>query len=283
MKATYFLAPALFAVVALASESPTVATSAPSPAPSVTVVVGGDSCDPVNGPFPTGYTECANVVNAILDTYNDQQQILSSLNAKVNKFEAFYYQQYSCAGHCGDAQNFSLLCSCDPNCRGKECCPKMEEECAATGSPSQAPSVAADSCQLRCTENDYIEGAVCQCDSGCVGYGDCCANLFDVCDVTFTATPTVFIPPTNSPTVSSCADRCGVEATAYDVDAACQCDNQCEFNGDCCADFSTETACHTCSEATCGSYVETNACQCDDKCADNEDCCHDQSVCATFL
>jgi len=266
MKATYFLAPALFAVAALAGEID---------------IPGVDNCDPVTGPFPTGYTECANVVDAVLDTYNDQQQILSSLNAKVNTYEAFYYQQFSCAGHCGDAQNFSLQCSCDPNCRGKECCPMMDVECAVTETPTQAPSVSADSCQLRCTENSYIEGAVCQCDSGCVEYEDCCANVYDVCDVTMT--PTVFVPPTESPTVSSCADRCGVVESAYDGNAACQCDNQCEFQGDCCADFNTVSACHTCSEELCGTYVEANACQCDDKCGINEDCCHDQSVCAAFL
>ena len=104
---------------------------------------------------------------------------------------------------------------------------------------------------------------------------------------------------TTTPPDASCAGKCGI----YDKKAACQCDDKCTQNGDCCGDYKaqcgavadtcgdgkctppeTQTSCPgDCGTVTtpfackgnCGVYDKANACQCDNQCGQNGDCCGD--------
>ena len=98
---------------------------------------------------------------------------------------------------------------------------------------------------------------------------------------------------------TSCTGKCGV----YDKKAACQCDDKCTQNGDCCGDFQAQcgTVANTCGDGKCtppetqttcpgdcgtvlqpstckgkcGTYDKAATCQCDNQCSQNGDCCGD--------
>ena len=99
------------------------------------------------------------------------------------------------------------------------------------------------------------------------------------------------------PQPGSCAGQCGI----YDKKAACQCDDQCTANGDCCGDYKAQcgAVASTCGDGKCGAgetaancpgdcaappgscvgkcgaYDKNASCQCDTKCTANGDCCGD--------
>jgi hypothetical protein len=88
--------------------------------------------------------------------------------------------------------------------------------------------------------------------------------------------PTVPAPsrPASRPEQSSCLDRCGDYTPGI-----CSCDDQCERNGDCCADV--VAACDaplvlvgTCA-GNCGYPARSGNCFCDATCSDTDDCCDD--------
>ena len=151
-----------------------------------------------------------------------------------------------------------------------------------TGPADVAPGdvPAGTSCEGNC--GTYVSGASCQCDSGCVEYGDCCEDYLTLCkkdeDITQTdAGPQdagqtdAGKPDAGEPDAGggdgggdgggagpSCAGKCG----KFDSNSSCQCDAQCSQYGDCCKDY----------EALCAG----EGCKADADCDDSLDCTDDK-------
>lgn len=81
-----------------------------------------------------------------------------------------------------------------------------------------------DSCAALCGQ-PYDRTLSCQCDSQCLGYGDCCADICPMCDA---------MGGIDCEAVPSCVGLCG---NPYDDMAPCQCDSECAGYGDCCDDI----------------------------------------------
>jgi hypothetical protein len=98
--------------------------------------------------------------------------------------------------------------------------------------------------------------APCNCDDACKDpkYGDCCADIDIVCA-----------------TANSCEGKCG----KYDKAATCQCDDQCDANGDCCDDIADK--CPTTPAGDAGTSTGKDAggsCTCANKECGDDGCGH---------
>ncbi len=111
----------------------------------------------------------------------------------------------------------------------------------------------------------------CWCDDKCAGFGDCCADIDEVCNATA------------PPATNSCVASCGGQSASGN----CYCDDQCAEFGDCCSDFAavcTSTpppppppASDSCV-ASCGGQSASGNCYCDDQCSGFGDCCGDYTA-----
>lgn len=114
----------------------------------------------------------------------------------------------SCVGHC-DMYEAAFPCQCDAGCADfGDCCPDLEAACTAPvcgdaicgkaeacPADCDAPVVCGDSacapgesCEADCGPTSctgicgtYADGAACQCDAQCVGFGDCCGDYGPLC------------------------------------------------------------------------------------------------------
>lgn len=104
-----------------------------------------------------------------------------------------------------------FLCSDFNDADGNACA------CGGEPPPPPPPPPPGDSCEGRC--GDFDAGENCQCDDACQNFGDCCADLEEVCG--------------GAPDPNSCVENnaCGGQAPG-----GCYCDSVCTSFGDCCAD-----------------------------------------------
>ncbi|XP_076067579.1 uridylate-specific endoribonuclease A-like isoform X2 [Oratosquilla oratoria] len=109
------------------------------------------------------------------------------------------------------------------------------------------------SCQGRCGIEDNTQ--LCQCNSMCTTFGDCCSDYSSVC--------------------LSCKGRC---AEGFNRKRPCHCNKGCVSHNNCCRDYND--ACLSC-KGRCGEgYQSAKPCQCNSNCANYGNCCHDfSSVC----
>ena len=166
-------------------------------------------------------------------------------------------------------------CVCAPTCSPGSCgddgcggscgtCGDTEQCVGGTCVPVADPL----SCAGRC--GDVDPELPCQCNDGCVAFGDCCEDRCDVCEEL----------PSCKPVVGSCAGRCGA---AYDPAQTCQCNSACVDFGNCCEDI-----CDVCGESApckpiapscagrCDAPFDPSApCQCNAECANFGNCCAD--------
>ncbi len=128
---------------------------------------------------------------------------------------------------------------------------------APDASPVGGPDAAVGSCAGRCGAA-YDEAAPCQCNVGCGGFGNCCADYDALC----------------LPALTTCEGRCGIE---YQAALPCQCNMGCEQFGNCCADHAAQClpALSTCAGRCGAAYDDALPCQCNDRCANFGNCCED--------
>lgn len=188
----------------------------------------------------------------------------------------------SCSGRCNAiADGTTTSCSCDAFCIfSADCCSDLKATC-----PNQMPTCGGDSsleCGMKALANT---GAVlCSCDGGCTAAGNCCDGFRDGCANKLCS---VKYPQGIGATPSWCTRKYN---PATDEGQPCSCDDECNINGDCCADFA-----HTCKQRTvcaksfnCGfafltSSFQEYGCACDHSCIAGGDCCEDyERVCEVF-
>lgn len=87
----------------------------------------------------------------------------------------------------------------------------------------------------------YKFGDLCQCDTYCVMYGDCCGDYYSTCTGSHVSvSPTIPTPATTTTVTTTttkllCSNKgCGV----YIKSDVCQCDTYCNIYKDCCSDYS---------------------------------------------
>ncbi len=116
---------------------------------------------------------------------------------------------------------------------------EVEQDVPDTVDPDVTPDADAeepdvynpDSCIGRC--GIYKFGANCQCHEFCVDDQSCCTDYTTLCSGGGGDADAGTVEDTDGGGGGgSCVGKCG----QYDGDAACQCDNNCESFGDCCAD-----------------------------------------------
>ncbi|XP_070555155.1 uridylate-specific endoribonuclease-like [Ptychodera flava] len=116
--------------------------------------------------------------------------------------------------------------------------------------------LAQDSCINRCGLN-FDSSYSCQCNDGCVNYGDCCADYDSLCQGSS----------------DSCQGRCGEQ---YDRTNPCHCNDLCGQYGNCCSDYTSECDSSNSCKGRCGEqYDKTNPCHCNDLCSQYGNCCND--------
>ena len=200
----------------------------------------------------------------------------------------------SCVGKCG-AYDAAASCQCNSACAAAgNCCGDYAAVCAGpddAGATDAGPadagpsdSVAGTSCVGKCGK--YVSGAVCQCDSGCAQYDDCCEDYATVCEADEDTVQTDAGPQDAGPQDAgqpdvgepdgggvdaggggpTCAGVCGKFVSG----ASCQCDSQCSQYGDCCPDYDKLCSGEGCKEdKDCDDTLECT----DDKCESGK-CTH---------
>lgn len=88
---------------------------------------------------------------------------------------------------------------------------------AADSSVFDAGPSSPTSCAAKCGAK-YDKSLICQCNSDCAKFGNCCADYTPIC----------------APELLSCKGRCAV---AYDKNLPCQCAPTCAKDGSCCGDW----------------------------------------------
>lgn len=154
----------------------------------------------------------------------------------------------TCAGRGACSYIETESCQCDDACVFYgDCCDDYASVCQTTTTTTPPPTTTTKNSTdpLLCAERgacSYMSTEVCQCDTACTFYNDCCADYMSVCHTTTTRTTTkpittkpvvttISTEPGELPPGQSCAAR---GCNSYSADAVCQCDAECPDYGDCC-------------------------------------------------
>jgi hypothetical protein len=170
----------------------------------------------------------------------------------------------SCEGHC-NGQNAAGGCWCDNACFGAgDCCADVCTQCSDLGGCQGACCLADGSCEQLSEIGCIVSGGTfagegvacasvdcapstscvgmcggtapsgCWCDDSCIGFGDCCEDACEACDVAGCQT--------------SCNSHCGGQAPG-----GCWCDLACFGANDCCSDV-----CSWCPGSPCACTGDLN-------------------------